>query len=219
MEEISININGNNYNINIIRKRVKRIILKVDCINNITVTCSNRITYQEISDFINKASDWIIKSMKKNKHISDFENNIFYLFGRKYNLVRTDFKENDLLVKEDNILYYQEFNAQKFKNYYSQIVEKRFFEISSQQHIKCNLVMKKYKNRWGCCNPRKNTVSLNVDLVCLPPELIDYVIYHELTHFKQLNHQKAFYVELEKICPDYKRLKKEIKEYSFVSLL
>lgn len=219
MEEISININGNTYNINIIRKRVKRIILKVDCINNITITCSNRITYQEISDFINKSSDWLIKSIKKNKHISDFENDVFYLFGKKYNLVKTDLKENDLLVKDDNILYYQKFNTLKFKNYYSQIVEKRFFEISLQQQLKCNLIMKKYKNRWGCCNPRKKTVCLNVDLVCLPQKLIDYVIYHELTHFKQFNHQKAFYAELEKICPDYKRLKKEIKEYSFVSLL
>lgn len=45
-----------------------------------------------------------------------------------------------------------------------------------------------------------------------PPEVLDYVVVHELCHRKQMNHSKAFWTEVEKVCPDYKAAKKWLKE-------
>ena len=59
-------------------------------------------------------------------------------------------------------------------------------------------------SRWGSCIPSKQVVTFNTNLVCAPPECVEYVVLHELVHFLQANHSAAFYAELKQICPDYK---------------
>ena len=45
-----------------------------------------------------------------------------------------------------------------------------------------------------------------------PPEVIDYVVVHELCHRKEMNHSKAFWNEVEKVCPNYKESVRWLKE-------
>lgn len=65
--------------------------------------------------------------------------------------------------------------------------------------------------RWGSCT-NKGSISLNIYLMMLPWDLIDYVLLHELTHTKHLNHGEAFWSALETIMPDTKKRKKELKK-------
>ena len=61
-------------------------------------------------------------------------------------------------------------------------------------------------SRWGSCNSRRE-VRLAWRLVKAPPPLVDYVICHELAHLRHMNHSAAFWAEVERQCPDYKRLR------------
>ena len=63
---------------------------------------------------------------------------------------------------------------------------------------------RKMTSRWGSCIPAKGILTFNTNLMYAPKECIDYVVKHEFTHFLQANHQKEFYNELEKICPNWK---------------
>jgi hypothetical protein len=63
--------------------------------------------------------------------------------------------------------------------------------------------------RWGSCNTRRE-VRLAWRLVKAPPDLVDYVICHELAHLRHMNHSRAFWGEVERQCPDYRRLRAEL---------
>jgi predicted metal-dependent hydrolase len=63
--------------------------------------------------------------------------------------------------------------------------------------------------RWGSCNSRRE-VRLAWRLMKAPRELIDYVVCHELSHLRHMNHSAAFWAEVERQCPDYRRLRAEL---------
>ena len=68
------------------------------------------------------------------------------------------------------------------------------------------------KTRWGVCNKRDNSVTLNSKLMEFDLEKLDYVIIHELAHFIHFNHSKDFWNLVSKYEPNYKKIRKEMKD-------
>jgi len=69
------------------------------------------------------------------------------------------------------------------------------------------------KSRWGSCSMRGN-ISLNAKLLLLPPEVVRYVLVHELAHLKHMNHSAAFWHYVEKFEPDYREKRSELRRLS-----
>ena len=65
--------------------------------------------------------------------------------------------------------------------------------------------------RWGSCSSKGN-LNFNCLLAIVPPEVLDYVVVHELCHRKELNHSESFWREVEKIIPDFKVRRKWLRE-------
>lgn len=65
------------------------------------------------------------------------------------------------------------------------------------------ITVRAQRTRYGSCSSSGN-ISYNCILALFPPEVIDYVIIHELCHRKHMDHSKKFWSEVAKYCPDYK---------------
>lgn len=72
--------------------------------------------------------------------------------------------------------------------------------------------VKRMKSRWGSCNSQ-GVLTFNYDLLFLEPELLDYVVVHELCHLEQMNHSRAFWKLVGHTIPDYKKRVTKLKKY------
>jgi predicted metal-dependent hydrolase len=89
----------------------------------------------------------------------------------------------------------------------------RLAELASKNGFSYKSIrIKKLKSRWGSCSSHKE-ITLNYFLMQLPWRLIDYVLLHELIHTIHLNHSQNFWRDFEKVCPDAKQIRKQIKAY------
>ncbi len=74
------------------------------------------------------------------------------------------------------------------------------------------ITIRNQKTRWGSCSSKGN-LNFNCLLMLTPPEVIDYVVVHELCHRKEMNHSRAFWAEVAKVLPDYKKQVAWLKEH------
>ena len=72
------------------------------------------------------------------------------------------------------------------------------------------IAVRAHKSRWGSCSSNGN-LNFNYKIALLPPRLADYIIVHELCHLREMNHSKNFWAYVECAFPDYKELRKELR--------
>ena len=94
-----------------------------------------------------------------------------------------------------------------------QRVEKRKTEQIpiSEEVRREGITIREQKTRWGSCSSKGN-LNFNWKLVLLAPELLDYVVVHELAHRREMNHSKNFWKIVEAELPDYRERRRRLKE-------
>ena len=73
------------------------------------------------------------------------------------------------------------------------------------------ITIRTQKTRWGSCSSKGN-LNFNCLLMLTPPEVLDYVVVHELCHRREMNHSPKFWAEVERVLPDYDARRKWLKE-------
>jgi predicted metal-dependent hydrolase len=68
--------------------------------------------------------------------------------------------------------------------------------------------VKKMKTKWGSCHIGARRIWLNLDLVCKPPECLEYILVHELVHLLERNHNNRFKALMDEFMPDWQMRRK-----------
>lgn len=72
--------------------------------------------------------------------------------------------------------------------------------------------IRSYKSRWGSCNLKKD-ITYNWRLIMAPPEILDYVVVHELCHILQYNHSPKYWAKVIEVLPDYQKRSMWLKRH------
>ena len=94
-------------------------------------------------------------------------------------------------------------------------IEQAAEEYKQKFDVKFNRIfVRRQRTKWGSCSSNGN-LSFNYWLICLPRELIRYVVCHEILHLKEKRHGKAFWEIMSREFENYKQFEKNLFEYWF----
>lgn len=165
-------------------RRAKRVVVSIRPFKGIRVAVPHGVSFKKAEEFVYSKIDWIKKHLTKIKR------------------QESDYTANSAVFETID----REEARAKLSRRLRQLADKYGFGYN-------RAFFRSQKTRWGSCS-RKNNISLNMKLVKLPDELIDYVILHELVHTRKKNHSKAFWAELDKLVGNGKQLASKLKDYS-----
>ena len=173
--------------VTVIRSNRKTVAIQVNSDLSVTVRAPRSASEKDIEEILKKKEAWISKHIEKIKKTKE----------------RLEAEPTEKLTREKVIALAEE--ALKViperVEYFARVIGVTYGKIT----------IRNQKTRWGSCSSKGN-LNFNCLLMLAPPEVLDYVVVHELCHRKQMNHSKAFWSEVEKVLPDYKEARKWLKE-------
>lgn len=205
-------IDGKEYELKIIKKNNKNTYLRVKEDLTIQVTTSYLTTKKYIKKLLDNNTNSIRRMI--NLRIEEKERNKkFYYLGNIYDIIikevdKLEIKENTIITKDEKQLL--KWYNQQIKDIFTQRL-KYNYNLFEESIPYPTLKIRTMKSRWGVCNRKNISVTLNSKLIEYDITKLDYVIIHELSHFVHFDHSKNFWNLVNKYCPEYKKIKKELK--------
>lgn len=172
-------------NVKIIRSNRKTLAIQINPDLSVTVRAPMYAPQSDIERILREKEGWIQKHIEKIREQEE-----------KKKETQGESVESEYLTNEE---------IKKLADKALQYIPKRVSYYAKQIGVTYGkLTIRNQKTRWGSCSSKGN-LNFNCQLMLAPPEIIDYVVVHELCHRKEMNHSKNFWREVEKILPDYKK--------------
>jgi len=211
------------------RKNVKNINLNVKPNMTIMVSANDKVPLEYILDFVTNKAPWILKNISYFKEAQP-ENEVqkeyvsgesFKYLGKQYRLQVEAAEKDEVKYKRGYIYLFVKDSSNKKRKAkivkrwlrgkavlnFNASLEKVYPLVEKYGVKKPNIIIRSMKARWGSCLKDKDTIILNYELIKAPKYCIEYVILHELIHFKYGNHDDQFISFLTVLMPDWKERK------------
>ena len=206
-------LDGEVYTVKVIRKNNKNTYIKVKDDMIIYVTTNYFATKGYVKRILNNEKDFLRKALSKVKKRAQMENEFYYL-GKKYDIIFVPF---DSIEIDGNRIYVKDLKTldKWLKEETINIFNERLkfnYDLFDEDIPFPKLKIRSMKTRWGVCNKRDDSITLNSKLIKYSLKEIDYVIVHELSHFVHFDHSREFWNTVLKYMPDYKESVKVLKE-------
>lgn len=175
--------------VEVIRSRRKTMSLEITREGKVLVRAPLRMPAERIHAFVEEKKGWL------SEHLEEVRR-------------RQEKKEQIGAVSEEQRKAGMEAAGKKLRertDHYAQILHVTYGRITVREQ----------KTRWGSCSSQGN-LNFNWKLILTPPEILDYVVVHELCHRLQMNHSPAFWQEVARVMPDYAQRRAWLKQNGWI---
>jgi predicted metal-dependent hydrolase len=210
-------------------RKSKKITLRLKSINLLEATYPHFLPKKDVDNFIhshiptiekNRSNRLVLfyKTLKDNDFLlPTAAGDILFMTGKRlgaYNkggVLKIIYTSPGDFSSVEYVSYAIDLILKKLKKDARIYLSKRIAEIAEQTGFRYNkLSFRNQQTRWGSCS-HTNNISLNIKLMLLSPQLIDYVLLHELVHTRVKNHSPLFWRELERHMGDAKKRRALLK--------
>lgn len=235
MEKHSIEYGGKIIEFEVERKNVKNINLNVKPDMSVVISANEKVPIDYLLGFVKSKATWIIKNVGYFKDVQPehaaekvyLSGETFKYLGKQYRLKVEGTNDTESVKYYRGYIYLtvkdkQNYNRKEklIDSWYREKANKKFAEslervypsIEKYGIVKPEIFIRTMKARWGSCTPEKRSIILNSELIKAPKLCIDYVVLHELIHFKYRNHDNDFYDFMTALMPDWKQRKEILDE-------
>jgi hypothetical protein len=206
----------------LVRSRRKTLVVYVKG-GKVEVRSPMRASSEWILSFLKEKSPWIqeqleVQRLKQRERLVIADNRLVSFIG-KPRLIQVIISTQQKVILRDEYLYFfvRESNRDKLEQIFNNWLLQQAKEYMATQTIKYarllnverklkDVVFRRTKSKWGhCC--QDGTIQYNWLAMMAPREVINYLIAHETSHLKHLDHSAKFWNTVELICPNYKELR------------
>lgn len=210
-----------------ISKRARNLSIKINADGEVVVTSPRFMPKFLIKQFVQKSQNWIDVQQKKMIKQKQHSLNSVNIFAKKYEKIiihDLNKKLGIFINKQKLVINLINPNIPKktinhkintfLKNTATKYIVPRTHQLAKKMELDFNkITLREQTTRWGSCSSKKN-LNFNWHLVHFSPEIIDYVIIHELSHLKHLNHSSRFWQFVKQHDPAYSQHRGFLKRHS-----
>lgn len=210
------------------RRNRKTIGLSIERDGALVVKAPFFVSRTEIEAVVKRKEDWIYRKreeiiLNKEKYptITYIDGQRVFYLGKPYEIVGNGDKDTVFLSKDKIVLPAKHVDRQwALKEWYilqaNIELSRRVAHFEIVTGLKAvSIKITNARRQWGSCSADKN-IHFPWRLVMCPPDIIDYVVLHEMIHLIYLNHSKDFYREMERYMPDYRQRKRWLAENRYI---
>ena len=206
-------LDGQTYDVLVVKKNNKNTYIKIKDDLTIYVTTNYLTSKREVKTILDNEKDFLRKALSRARKKLEKEE-LFYYLGEKYDIILVPFENTEasngkIYVKDEKTL--EKWLKKETKRIFLERLEYNY-NLFDEDIPFPKLKIRSMKTRWGVCNKRDNSVTLNSKLIKYSLHEIDYVIIHELSHFVHFDHSKEFWETVRMHMPDYKKAVAILKE-------
>ena len=166
-----------------IRSHRKTSVIQIKEDGKVIVRTPYSVSRKQTERFVEERADWIQKNQEKLREAS-----------RQKTMITEE-------MRKDGVKKALKFIPERVE-YYAELMGVSYGRITIREQ----------KTRWGSCSCKGN-LNFNWKLMLMPPEILDYVVVHELAHRKEMNHSRDFWDMVAGVMPEYKEYRKWLRDH------
>lgn len=224
---IILNVDGLEIPVNVVRKRVKNLNLRVRADGTVTLSIPQHLPLARAQEFLERKGNWIAERVRRNierRPSPDFAGelpNRIPLWGKL--VPRDSVQANSGQDASDRDASGQGAPGQTtidqaaLDELYRTEVLRALPGIVERMEARIGVHAARWsvrvmKTRWGSCTPKTGAIRINARLAAYPSECLEFVVTHELVHLLEPSHNARFHALLDEFCPGNRGIARRLKQ-------